>query len=139
MTGSGPRVAVVDEDASRLREIADILDQSGFAAHAFTSARSACQIAIAVGFDAMLVEHGIREMPLHQLQQGLTQRLGAAAPQIVVLTRRLHEMPIPERSRYVAVLPRPVPIDTMLAAVESAVARRARAAVLGRGRAASAR
>lgn len=128
--GEAPKIAVVDEDPARVREISDLLEQAGYAPHAFTSPRSASHIAVAIGFDAMLIEHGIREMSLPELADGLEHRLGARAPQVVVLTRQLHEMPIPERSRYVAVLPRPIEVDRLLASIESAVARHARATVL---------
>lgn len=131
MAEHAPSVAIVDEDESRIESLAELLEASGFRAHGFTSPRSASSVACALqGFDVMLVEHGIRELSLSELQGGLERRLGARAPQLVVLTRTLHEMPIPERARYAAVLPRPVEVDTLLAALESAVIRHARAGVL---------
>lgn len=125
-----PLVAVVDESPSAARALGDVLEGAGFRVRAFTSPAAATEQARAVRFDAMLVEHGVRELTPLAMCQLLRAKLGRHAPPLVVLTSQLHTMPLPERSSYVAVLPRPLSIDALLAAIESAIARGARSAIV---------
>ncbi|WP_236515071.1 hypothetical protein [Sandaracinus amylolyticus] len=81
------RVGVVARDAKMVRRLCETLDAAGMSTRGFTAARTAREVAMAVGFDALVLEEQLDGLDAVTVAARLALDLGARAPRIVVLAR----------------------------------------------------
>ncbi|WP_157068830.1 response regulator [Sandaracinus amylolyticus] len=79
------RVGVVARDATMVRRLCETLDAAGLSARGFTAARTARDVAMTAGFDALVLEEHLDGMDAATVAARLAVDLGEDAPRIVVL------------------------------------------------------
>ncbi|WP_169791483.1 response regulator [Sandaracinus amylolyticus] len=117
-----PRVAVIDDRPPRVNLVLRTLAGARFRARGFTSPREALDVLASVRFDAVITDHRMGEFDATTLCARLRDKHGAQAPRVVLLTRSIHDVMIPDRELFASILEKPVSPAGLLVAIERALA-----------------
>ncbi|MDQ3033794.1 MAG: response regulator [Myxococcota bacterium] len=120
-----PRIAVIDDRPLRVNVALRILAGARYRARGFTSPSEAIDVLCSTPFDAVLTDHRMGEHDAAWLCATLRRRLGLAAPPMVVVTRSIHDVAIPDRDLFAGILLKPLSPGGLLTSLQRALRGRA--------------
>lgn len=121
LTVRQPRIAVIDDRPLRVNVALRILAGARYRARGFTSPKDALDVLCTTAFDAVLTDHRMGEHDAAVLCATLRRRLGAAAPPVVVVTRSVHDVAIPDRDLFAGILLKPLSPGGLLTSLRRAL------------------
>lgn len=118
-----PRIAVLDDRPTRVNLALRILAGARFRARGFTSRSDALRIMASVRFDAVLTDHRDGEHDAARFCVQLRDRLGEAAPPVLVVAPSVHDVAIPDRALFAGILIEPLSPPGLLESIRRVVGR----------------